>query len=172
MTAKPAAIAWNELHTKDRERAEAFYNTLFGWTSTAVPMGPDYTYHLLNQPDTGDMFAGSHQQGPEEADQPSFWLVNLGTDDVDQAAARASELGATVVMGPDDIPGTGRFAVVMDPQGAAFGLLSYSDGGSAPNVGVGPNKIVWHELVTSDLEASANFYSSVLGFATEVSDMG
>ncbi len=172
MTAKPAAIAWDELHTKDRGKAEAFYNTLFGWTSTPIEMSPEYTYHLLNQPDTGDMFAGSHQQGPDEADQPSFWLVSLGAEDVDKATAKASELGATVVMEPMDIPGTGRFSVLMDPQGAGFGILAYEGGGSAPNVGVGPNKIVWHELVTSDIEASANFYTSIFGFTSELSDMG
>ncbi len=172
MTTKLAAIAWNELHTKDRDKAEAFYNTLFGWTSTPVEMGPSYTYHLLNQPDTGEMFAGSHQQGPDEADQPSFWLVSLGAEDVDKATAKASELGATVVVEPADIPGTGRFAVLMDPQGAAFGILSYSESGAAPDVGVGPNKIVWHELFTGDVEASANFYSSIFGFKAEESDMG
>ncbi len=172
MTTKLAGIAWDELHTKDRDKAESFYNTLFGWTSTPIEMGPSYTYHLLNQPGTGEMFAGSHQQGPDEADQPSFWLVSLGAEDVDKATSKASELGATVVMEPADIPGTGRFAVLMDPQGAAFGILSYSDGGAAPNVGEGPNKIVWHELVTSDVEASANFYASIFGFAAEVSDMG
>ena len=92
MTAQPAAIAWNELHTKDRDKAEAFYNALFGWTSTPVEMSPEYTYHLLNRAGTGEMFAGAHQQGAEEQDVPSYWLVNLGTDDVDKVTARASEL--------------------------------------------------------------------------------
>lgn len=168
----PAAIAWDELHTKDRAKAEKFYNTLFGWTSTPVEMGPDYTYHLLNRPDNGQMFGGSHQQGPDEADQPSFWLVSLGTNDVDKLVAKASELGATVIMEPADIPGTGRFALLIDPQGATFSALSYSDGGTAPDRGQGPGCIVWHELVTSDPEASANFYTSLFGFESEISDMG
>jgi predicted enzyme related to lactoylglutathione lyase len=41
---------------------------------------------------------------------------------VDGAASRAGQLGGNVVAGPMDFPG-GRFAVVLDPQGAAFGLL-------------------------------------------------
>src|SRR5215218_4164860 len=113
MTAKPAAIAWDELHTKDRDKAEAFYNTLFGWTSTPVEMSPEYTYHLLNRADNGQMFAGSHQQGPDEADQPSFWLVSLNSSDVDKATAKATELGATLIMEPMDIPGTGRFSLLI-----------------------------------------------------------
>ena len=84
-TTAPAGIAWDELHSKDRDKAEAFYNTLFGWTSTPVAMSPEYTYHLLNRADNGQMFAGSHQQGDEEKDVPSYWLVCLGTSDVDKA---------------------------------------------------------------------------------------
>jgi predicted enzyme related to lactoylglutathione lyase len=171
-TTAPAAIAWDELHSKDRDKAEAFYNTLFGWTSTPVEMSPEYTYHLLNRADNGQMFAGSHQQGPDEADQPSFWLVSLGTNDDDKLTARAAELGATVVMEPMDIPGTGRFALLIDPQGAVFSPLSYSDGGSAPDRGEGPGCIVWHELVSGDPDASSAFYSSLFGFESEVSTMG
>jgi predicted enzyme related to lactoylglutathione lyase len=163
-TTKIAPIAWNELHTKDRDKAEAFYNTLFGWTSTPVEMGPEYTYHLLNRADNGEWFGGAHQQGPDETDQPTYWLVSLGTDDVDKATAKATELGATVIVEPADIPGTGRFAILSDPQGAVFGMLTYSDGGTAPDTGLAPGCIVWHELVSSDPEASGNFYSAVFGF--------
>jgi predicted enzyme related to lactoylglutathione lyase len=172
-TTQPAAIAWDELHTPDRDKAEAFYNTLFGWTSTPIEMGPEYTYHLLNRADNGQVFGGAHQQGPDEQGTPSYWLISLGTSDVDKAVAKASELGATVIIEPADIPGTGRFAVLTDPQGAAFGMLTYSEeGGAAPDRGEGPGCIVWHELVTSDPEASANFYSSVFGFKAEEQEMG
>lgn len=167
---RPNPIAWDELHTKDREKAEAFYNTLFGWTVTPVEMSPEYTYHLLNRADTGEMFAGSHQQGPDEADQPSFWLVSLATDDVDKATLKSSELGATVIMEPADIPGTGRFAVLTDPQGAAYCILSYAEGGAPPDRGSGPGCIIWHELVTSDAAASANFYSSIFGYEAKEED--
>lgn len=171
-TTKLDAIAWDELHTSDRDKAEAFYNALFGWTSTPVEMSPEYTYHLLNRADNGQMFAGSHQQGPDEADQPCFWLVSLNSDDVDKATAKASELGATIIMEPMDIPGTGRFSLLMDPQGAAFSILTYSDDGSPPDRGEGPGCIVWHELVSGDVEASAAFYSAIFGFKAEVQDMG
>jgi predicted enzyme related to lactoylglutathione lyase len=56
------------------------------------------------------------------AEVPSHWLVYFGTDDVDASATRAAQLGGNVVAAPMDYPG-GRFAVVLDPQGAAFGLL-------------------------------------------------
>lgn len=168
----PAAIAWNELHSSDRKKAESFYHTLFGWTSTPVEMSPEYTYHLLNRADTGQMFAGSHQQGADEAGQPSFWLTSLGTNDVDTITARAADIGATVIMEPMDIPGTGRFSLLSDPQGAVFSVLSYSDDGAAPDTGEGPGCIVWHELITSDPDASGAFYASLFGFDYKTVDMG
>ncbi len=171
-TTLPAAIAWNELHTSDRAKAEAFYHALFGWTSSPVEMSPDYTYHLLNRPDTGQMFAGSHQQGPDEADQPSFWLTSLGARDVDAVTAQAVEQGATVVMEPMDIPNIGRFSLLVDPQGATVSILSYFDGGSAPDPGQGHGSIVWHELLSSNPAASGAFYSSLLGFDSKDEDMG
>lgn len=42
----------------------------------------------------------------------------FGTED-DATVAKASELGATVMVPPTDIP-PGRFAVLIDPDGAAF----------------------------------------------------
>lgn len=171
-TAQPAAIAWDELHSKDRDKANAFYQTLFGWTATAVPMGPDYIYHLLSHPGSEESFAGSHQQGEEEKDVPSYWLVSLGTNDVDAATARAQELGSTVIMPPADIPNIGRFSLFLDPQGAVVGTLAYSDGNSAPARLEGPGKIIWHELVSDKPDVSGKFYADVFGFDVEPADIG
>jgi predicted enzyme related to lactoylglutathione lyase len=57
------------------------------------------------------------------ADVPDHWLVYFGSADVDADAEKAAETGATVVVPPMDIPGTGRFAVLVDPQGAAFAIF-------------------------------------------------
>ena len=46
----------------------------------------------------------------------------FNVDSVDEAFRRALGLGATELVGPSAMPG-GRFAIVRDPQGAAFGLL-------------------------------------------------
>jgi predicted enzyme related to lactoylglutathione lyase len=54
---------------------------------------------------------------------PPHWLVYIGTDDVDATTARAKELGATIHVEPMDIPNVGRFSVLQDPAGAAFGLF-------------------------------------------------
>jgi predicted enzyme related to lactoylglutathione lyase len=57
------------------------------------------------------------------ADVPDSWLVYFGAADVDADVKKATDLGAGVIADPADIPGTGRFAVLIDPQEAAFALF-------------------------------------------------
>ena len=57
------------------------------------------------------------------AEMPSFWITYFAVTDADSVAARAKELGGSVVTEPMDIPEVGRFAVIHDPQGAHFGIL-------------------------------------------------
>jgi predicted enzyme related to lactoylglutathione lyase len=52
------------------------------------------------------------------------WIPYIGTQDVDEAARRAKELGGEVLLPAVDIPGFGRASVLRDPQGAAFGVFT------------------------------------------------
>jgi hypothetical protein len=81
------------------------------------------------------------------------------------------------VTDPQDVPGTGRFAVLTDPQGAAFGVLQpepMEDGsiGSAfDQAAEGHGN--WHELMTSDPAAAFDFYAKHFGWTKgETLDMG
>jgi predicted enzyme related to lactoylglutathione lyase len=62
---------------------------------------------------------------PEEV--PAFWMTVFGTADTDATAAKADELGGQVLSPPSDIPDVGRFAVLADPQGVTFGVISIDD---------------------------------------------
>jgi predicted enzyme related to lactoylglutathione lyase len=59
----------------------------------------------------------------EMGNMPSHWLPYFAVEDCDQISAKAQEMGATVLQPPTDIPGTGKFSVLLDPQGAAFAIL-------------------------------------------------
>ena len=50
-------------------------------------------------------------------------VVELVDDVVVVVGATVVVVGATVVVDPMDIPNTGRFAVLVDPQGAMFALF-------------------------------------------------
>ena len=55
------------------------------------------------------------------------WSVTFAVDDTDAVAARARELGATLLVEPFDIPPV-RSAVIRDPQGAVFTANSFNPG--------------------------------------------
>jgi hypothetical protein len=110
---------------------------------------------------------------PESARQsgaPPSWLVYIGTPDVDATAAAAERLGGKVLKAPADIPGVGRFAVLCDPQGAAFALFKP---GAPAGDGAPGTDFSWHELATSDHQAALAFYSELFGWARgPAHDMG
>ena len=55
---------------------------------------------------------------------PSYWMPYFQVADCDASTAKAKELGAKPMVGPQDIPGTGRFAILTDPQGAMFAVYT------------------------------------------------
>jgi predicted enzyme related to lactoylglutathione lyase len=112
-------FVWDELRTTDVADAKRVYGEVIGWTARDVPMGEEYTYTIFERPGGVDA-AGC---GPmDESPAPPHWLAYIAPDDIDTAATRAPDLGATVLMPPTDIPGIGRFAILQDPVGAVVGL--------------------------------------------------
>jgi predicted enzyme related to lactoylglutathione lyase len=106
---------------------------------------------------------------------PPHWLPYIGADDVDATVASAERFGAKVQHAPSDIENNvGRFAVLTDPQGAAFGVYRPGQAGSgAPRGTPAPGQYSWHELATSDAEAAFEFYSTLFGWqAMQRMDMG
>ena len=118
----PNTFAWAELNARGIEKAIPFYAATFGWTAKKSEMGegaPPYTEFQLG----GESIAGGTEMNPMvPAQVPSYWIVYFGVDDVDGAFKKARKEGAEEMLAPMDFPG-GRFGIVRDPQGAAFGLL-------------------------------------------------
>lgn len=114
---EPGALSWCELATRDADAAGKFYAKLFGW---GLKTSPDYTEFLRGETAVGGMYV----LGPEAGDVPSNWMVYFQTADCDAMAARAKAEKGEVLVGPKDIPGVGRFAVIQDPQGAAFAVIT------------------------------------------------
>jgi hypothetical protein len=121
----PGAFSWNELMTSDPAAALAFYTALLGWSSSTMPM-PDGDYHVLK---VGETAVGGVMALPPEAKaggMPPCWGSYVTVADVDATARKAAGLGGKVVHGPLDVPGVGRMAVIIDPQGAAINVIAYA----------------------------------------------
>ena len=118
----PNALVWNELQTRDAAAAQTFYEATFGWEGQ-VDEGSGYRMFAVN---------GRVQAGMMEMDEnwpenvPANWQVYIRVDDVQAAAAKATELGGTVMMPPTPAGEMGMFTVIADPQGAVFTAMQFN----------------------------------------------
>jgi predicted enzyme related to lactoylglutathione lyase len=171
---KPTFI-WYELMTRDAEAAEAFYRTVVGW-NTADSGQTRMRYTILSAGDRG--MGGVMELSAEAvaAGTRPGWVGYVGVADTDGAAKRIVEAGGAIHHGPDDIPDVGRFAVVADPGGALFLLLTPLPRQDAPPPAEpnAPGLVGWHELCSGiGQEAAFRFYAEQFGWETlELMDMG
>ena len=121
------SMGWAELNARGFDKAEPFYKQLFGWGEKKSPMTQgqpgDYTEFQLH----GESIAGGMEMNEMvPAQVPSYWMVYFNVDNVDKAFDKVIAEGGKEMVSPLDMPG-GRFAIVSDPQGAAFGLLKMEE---------------------------------------------
>ena len=124
--ANPAgSFIWYELMTPDPAGSKRFYDAVVaGWTIDAQPSG-DMDYRMITRSDGGN--SGGVLRLTEEMQGHGArpcWLGYIGVPDVDAAVARVAEDGGRMLMPGRDIPGVGRIAMVTDPDGAPFYLMT------------------------------------------------
>jgi predicted enzyme related to lactoylglutathione lyase len=175
MTDPKPRFIWYELTTSDPDGAEAFYRAVVGWKMADAGQ-PGMRYTILS---AGARGIGGLMAIPAEAAARGAgpgWLGYIGVPDTDGAAKRIVEAGGAIHRGPDDIPEVGRFAVVADPGGAVFMLLTplpRADVPPPPDPAT-PGIVSWHELSSRiGQEAAFRFYSGQFGWETaDLMDMG
>jgi hypothetical protein len=106
-----------ELNAKDLGKAKAFYGEMFGWEIQDNDMGPAGIYATFKPADGpgGGMFS--------IPDAPGGWLPYVGVEEINAATEKAKSLGATVHVGPHEIPNVGWFTVMTDPDGARIAIF-------------------------------------------------
>jgi predicted enzyme related to lactoylglutathione lyase len=113
-------FCWNELMTPDPQKAQAFYTSLFGWTTVEHDMG-GMTYTVFMR---GDKSLGGMMQTPADkvGQVPPHWMSYISVEDVDTSIEKAKTLGATVIMPKTTAGNMGCFAIIQDPTGAHISL--------------------------------------------------
>jgi predicted enzyme related to lactoylglutathione lyase len=163
----PGSFCWPELATPDAAKAKAFYSGLFGWSPVDVPTaGGAYTLLQLRGKDVAACRTLS--QDEKSKGIPSYFMTYISTASADASAAKAKELGGTVLFGPFDVEGIGRMAVVMDPGGAVFALWEARGHIGARLVGE-ENTLCWTELDTKDTDGAKAFYGALFGWTWKAS---
>jgi hypothetical protein len=171
-----SGFIWYELMTSDPDAAIPFYEKVVGWRAEVmtIPEMGDYRYTILHAGERGvGGLAGIPGECGEEM-RPG-WYGYVHVPDTDAAAAAVAAAGGAVLMPPDDIPTVGRFAMVADPGGAPFFLLTPLPREDAPPPleRMAPGNIGWHELHAADGDAAFAFYQEQFGWSQfSAMDMG
>lgn len=177
MTRLHGSPCWYELASARGgfQAAQDFYAHVLGWTIRDSGM-EGFDYRLAAAGD--DLAAGMMEMPADVADMPPFWMVYFAVDDAVDAVARIAAAGGRVHRDVAAIPGTGRFALLADPQGAAFGILEPApmeegddrDGAFRQSK---PGHAHWHELMSPDPVTGFDFYAGIFGWGrSRAMDMG
>lgn len=119
------APTWFETLTTDVDRAVRFYTELFGWQAAVEEPAPGMTYTVFKHGDVP--IAGAMRFAPDKMGGiPPHWATYFAVDSADEAVRLAKQHGATICLGPQDIPKVGRFALMKSPQGVPFHVLQYT----------------------------------------------
>src|SRR6476661_8786164 len=139
---EPGSLNFNVLNTRDPAVAKRFYGAVFGWTTLDLGSGEFWTLRAygdyLEQLTPGtrertaelgaagfeDVVAAIMPIAGDDADTPAHWSVTFSTADADATAAKATELGGTVLVAPVDAPYS-RLTVLRDPRGATFSATAF-----------------------------------------------
>lgn len=174
--ANPAgSFVWYELLTTDVDGAKRFYDPVVGWT---VEQQSDFPngYRMIGRGDgknAGGILPLSAEM-QEHGARPS-WMVYINVDDVDATVERITADGGKALMPPFDIPGVGRVALVADPDGAPFYLMTPqgSDEDSDAFSTDLAQHVRWNELWSGDPARSIDFYTRHFGWRQDGDmDMG
>jgi predicted enzyme related to lactoylglutathione lyase len=146
-------FVWHELYTPNRAGSQEFYGKVAGWKVQTWDQDPGYQMFAAK---TGPIGAAV-----EDRSGTPRWLTYIGTTDVDATVEAATRAGGRAQTAPTSLPNGGRYAVVLDPQGAAFGVHA-SATPPQPEAAPKPGEFSWHELATNVAPSAAfGFYAAL-----------
>jgi uncharacterized protein len=104
-----------DIPVSDTERAQGFYQALFGWQIAEVPGFEGYPmWQAPNKISGGGLAPRS-----DDFTQPRSYVE---VDSIDDALTRAVELGGSIALPKEPIDATSWWAAMVDPDGNVVGL--------------------------------------------------
>lgn len=162
-------FVWFDLFTTDLKSASLFYKGLFGWSFHPEESGNNIVCTIKRE---GLPIGNAIQINPEKNKvRKSGWLGYVSVEDVDAAVKLVEQNHGTVYLRPKDLPNRGRVAVVRDPLGAVFAMVTVS-GGDPPDREIMENFWIGSELWTSNVDSAMDFYHLLVGYEKELVDVG
>jgi len=157
-----------DIAVPEHEREVRFYSSVLG-----TGENPLWREDLMNN--LGMPIIGVGARSPEYSHLPLQWMPHIQVADVATSVERALELGGSDLMHAKDDEGESQWAVLLDPNGAAFGIIPVvpaeaippADGGPASDAEGPVGRVSWLDLTVSDVSATRNFYQKVVGWSSQ-----
>lgn len=157
-----------DIAVPEHEREVGFYSRVL--TTGENPLWRD---DLMN--DRGMPVIGLGARSAEYEQLPLQWMPHVQVAEVGTSVARALELGGDALMRSED----DEWAVLLDPHGAAFGLIPVvpaeslppDEGAASREAGGGAGCISWLDLTVPDAPAARDFYRQVVGWSVQDVEM-
>lgn len=163
------AVFSADIAVPDHEREVRFYSRVL--TTGANPLWRHE--ELLNN--LGVPIIGLGARTAEHDRLPLQWMPHIQVADVAASVRTALDLGGRELMHARDNAGASQWAVLLDPNGAAFGIIPVVPPGALPaaaaNATLDPaapvGRIGWLDLTVANADATRDFYRRVVGWSVE-----
>lgn len=165
------AVLSADVAVPDHEREVRFYARVLSTGADPLWRAAD----LMNN--QGMPIIGLGERTAAYASLPLQWMPHIQVADVEDSVRRALGRGGSVLMQASAEEGASPWAVLRDPNGAAFGIipiiiedqLPQTDEAANPEAPVG--RIAWLDLTVSDAPATRAFYEHVVGWSAQSVEM-
>lgn len=154
-----------DIAVPEHERVREFYSHIL--TTGSSPLWRD---DLMNN--RGTPVIGLGVRSPQYETLPLQWMPHFQVLDVGSRVERALELGASELMHGRNEDGLSQWAALVDPMGAAFGLVPVVGEEALPVDRLETaGRIAWLTLVAPDVSSACHFYSQVVGWSPVPTDV-
>lgn len=159
------AVFSADIAVPEHERELRFYSRVLSTGQNLLWREEDLMNNL------GIPIIGLGARSAEYAHLPLQWMPHIQVADVAASVQRALDLGGSVLMHAKDSDGKSQWAVLLDPNRAAFGIIpivpaeaiSPASRDTAAPVG----RIAWLDLTVSDASITRDFYRQVVGWSVQ-----
>lgn len=158
-------LVWIDLLTPDLPAARRFYGELLGWTFTDFGSlsGKGVSAYSLAWLDGIPVAGIAEKAAPPEQQRKARWIAFMSVADVAGAVKSVVAKGGREFIAPRNVPARGEMAVVLDPDGAPFGLIN-SSSGDPPDSLSPVGDWIWAIYQSPDATSAAAFYQDLGGY--------
>ena len=156
-----------DIAVPEHEREMRFYARVL-----STGKNPLWREDLMNN--QGIPIIGLGAQSAEYAHLPVQWMPHIQVADVAASVERALDLGGSELMHGKDDDGKSQWAVLLDPNGAAFGLIPVLSAEMMPPVedtAARAGRISWLDLTVADASTARDFYRQVIAWSVQDVEM-